>query len=89
MLKNLKEDKKAKTPSFFFKKESEKFDKKYVTFLENFYKKNKKDVRICLHSKKNSKHHDMVILQQRKKATDMSEMQANILVMSTIVAKMK
>ena len=66
MLKNLKQDKKAKTPSFFFKKESEKFDKKYTAFLENFYKKNKKDVRICLHSKKDSKHHDMVILQQRK-----------------------
>ena len=66
MLKNLIQDKKAKTPSFFFKKESEKFDKRYVIFLENFYKKNKKDVRICLHTKKNSKHHDMIILQQRK-----------------------
>ena len=52
MLKNLIQDKKAKTPSFFFKKESEKFDKKYLTFLENFYKKNRKDVRICLHTKK-------------------------------------
>ena len=66
MLKNLIQDKKAKTPSFFFKKESEKFDKKYLTFLENFYKKKRKDVRICLHTKKNSKHHDMIILQQRK-----------------------
>ncbi len=66
MLKNLKEDKNAKTPSFFFKKENEKFNTKYIKFLENFYKKNYKDVRVCLHSKKKSKHHDMIILQQKK-----------------------
>jgi len=66
MLKNLKEDKNAKTPSFFFKRENEKFNAKYIKFLENFYKKNYTDVRVCLHSKKNSKHHDMIILQQKK-----------------------
>ena len=33
MLKNLKQDKKAKSPSFFFRKETEKFDKKYIFFF--------------------------------------------------------
>ena len=66
MLKNLKEDKNAKTPSFFFKEKMKKFNAKYVKFLENFYKKNYTDVRVCMHSKKNSKHHDMIILQQKK-----------------------
>ena len=67
MLKNLIQDKKAKTPSFFFKKEAIKFDLKYVKFLESYYRKNSKDVRICLHTKKNAKHHDMIILQQKLK----------------------
>ena len=55
MLKNLIQDKKAKTPSFFFKKEAIKFDLRYVKFLENYYRKNSKDVRICLHTKKKRK----------------------------------
>lgn len=66
MLKNLIEDKKAKTTSFFFRKENEKFDKSHINFLESYYKKNLKDIRVCLHTKKNAKHHDMVILQQKK-----------------------
>ena len=36
MLKNLIEDKKAKTKSYLFKDESNIFDKKYISFLENF-----------------------------------------------------
>jgi cupin fold WbuC family metalloprotein len=65
MIKNLKQDKKAKTSSFFFKNETEKFDKKYLKFLENYYRRYNKDVRICLHNNRNSKHHDMIILQQK------------------------
>ena len=42
MKKLLIEDKKAKSKSFFFKKESEVFDLSHVKFLEKFYKKEKK-----------------------------------------------
>ncbi len=65
-IKYLKEDKKAKSKSFFFTKESEVFNLKYVKFLEKYYYKEKKDVRICLHTSKKSKHHDMIILQQKR-----------------------
>ena len=64
-LKHLKEDKKAKSKSFFFTKESKTFNGKYVKFLINFFKKTKKDVRICLHTSKKSNHHDMIILQKK------------------------
>ena len=65
MKKYLIEDKKAKTKSFFFKKEGQVFNKKYLNFLEKYYKKEKKDIRLCLHTSVKSKHHDMIILQQR------------------------
>jgi len=64
--KLLREDKKAKSTSFFFRKEGEVFNYKHLNFLENYYKKEKKDIRICLHTKKNAKHHDMIILQQQQ-----------------------
>jgi cupin fold WbuC family metalloprotein len=62
-IKYLKEDKKAKSKSFFFTKESEIFTKNHLKFLTNYFYKKKKDVRICLHLSKKSNHHDMVILQ--------------------------
>tara|TARA_B100000965_G_scaffold352618_1_gene327927 strand:- start:40 stop:558 length:519 start_codon:yes stop_codon:yes gene_type:complete len=65
-LKILKEDKKAKSTSFFFTKESEVFNFNHVKFLENYFYKKKKDIRICLHTTKESKHHDMIILQQKR-----------------------
>ena len=37
-----------------------------IKFLEKYYYKNKNDVRICLHTSQTSKHHDMIILQQKK-----------------------
>ena len=46
------EDKKAKSTSFFFRKEGEVFNYKHINFLESYYKKEKKDIRICLHTKK-------------------------------------
>ena len=64
MKKYLREDKKAKTRSFFFKTEGTVFNRRFVTFLEKKYNSSKKDVRICLHQNPKSKHHDMVILQQ-------------------------
>ena len=65
-IKYLKEDKKAKSKSFFFTKESKVFNLKHVKFLEKYYYKEKKDIRICLHTSKKSKHHDMIILQQKR-----------------------
>ena len=64
-LKYLKEDKTAKSKSFFFTKESKIFDKNYIKFLITFFNKTKKDVRICLHTSKKSNHHDMIILQKK------------------------
>ena len=66
MIKILKEDKKAKTKAFFFKKESTVFNKKLLDFLKKYYKKNKKDIRVCMHRDPSDKHHDMVLLQKRK-----------------------
>lgn len=64
-VKFLKEDKKAKSKSFFLTRESQVFDKNYVKILIDFFNKTKKDIRICLHTSKKSNHHDMVILQQK------------------------
>jgi cupin fold WbuC family metalloprotein len=65
-MKNLIEDKKAKSRSFFLNNEEHHFSKKHLNFLVNFYKKNKTNIRICLHKNKNSRHHDMIILLQNK-----------------------
>lgn len=61
----LKEDKKAKSKSFFFSKNYEIFDQKYEKFLINYFLKTKKDIRICMHNNKRDLHHDMIILQQK------------------------
>ena len=65
-MKNLKEDEKAKTTSFFLNTKKEFFSNKHINFILKYYKKNKKDIRICLHKGRNDKHHDMIILQQKK-----------------------
>jgi len=65
-MKNLIEDKKAKSKSFFLNNEEHHFSQKHVNFLVNFYKKNKTNIRICLHKNKDSRHHDMIILLQNK-----------------------
>ena len=67
MKKELREDKKAKTKAFFFKKESSVFNKKLINFLKSYYKKNKKDIRICMHRDSSDQHHDMVLLQKKKR----------------------
>ena len=61
----LKQDRKAKSKSFFFIKNYELFDQKYEKFLINHFLKFKEDIRICMHKNKNDLHHDMIILQQR------------------------
>ena len=65
MQKNLREDNKAKSKSFFLKKDGEIFDKGLLGFLIKFNLKYKKDVRICMHKNKKENHHDMIILQQK------------------------
>ena len=65
-MKNLIEDKKAKSKSFFLKDSYKFLNHKMIKFLEKNYIKTKKDLRICLHKDSLDKHHDMVILQQRK-----------------------
>ncbi len=65
-MKILREDKKAKTKAFFFKNSSTVLNSKIINFLEKYYKKNKKDIRVCLHTSPEDKHHDMVLLQKRK-----------------------
>ena len=67
MMKYLKEDKKAKTKSFFLNSEKTFFTKEHIKFLEKFYKSKNTDIRICLHKNAKSNHHDMIILQQKKK----------------------
>ena len=62
----LKEDKKAKSKSFFLDCKKSFFSKKYLNFIENYYKKNLVDLRVCLHKNSKSNHHDMIILQQKK-----------------------
>ena len=65
-MKNLKEDKQAKSKSFFLNSKKEFFSKKHINFILNHYKKTNKDIRICLHKGRADKHHDMIILQQKK-----------------------
>ena len=65
-MKFLKEDKKAKSKSFFLNCEKTFFSRKYLIFIENYYKKNLVDLRVCLHRNSKSNHHDMIILQQKK-----------------------
>ena len=62
----LKEDKKAKSKSFFLDSDQTFFSIKCLNFIENYYKKNKVDLRVCLHKNSKSTHHDMIILQQQK-----------------------
>ena len=62
----LYQDKKAKSKSFFLKKNHNLFDKKLLNFLVKNYSKFKKDIRICMHESPQANHHDMIILQQKK-----------------------
>lgn len=64
--KNLIQDFKAKTISFFFKKNLQIVSTNYIIkFLEEYADYYKKDVRVCLHPNKKSPFHIMVILQHK------------------------
>lgn len=64
---NLREDKKAKSKSFFFKGKNKVFDRKLFKFMINYFYRNKKDLRICMHDSPLSKFHNMIVLHQKKK----------------------
>ena len=64
----LYQDKKAKSKSFFLKKNHNLFDKRLLNFLVKNYSKFKKDIRICMHENPQANHHDMIILQQKNLA---------------------
>lgn len=65
-MNGLIEDKKARSKSYYLDSKIDFFNGKHISFLKKFHKKFKKDVRICLHKNNKSKHHDMIILQQKK-----------------------
>jgi len=67
MKKFLKLDKQAITTSFFFKKKNNVlFNQDLKNDIIKNYKKNNSDLRVCLHQNPLDKHHDMIILQQKK-----------------------
>ena len=64
---NLKEDKKAKTKSFYLKNPYVKIGDEIVGFLKKYSKQNNNcDVRICVHENPNSIHHDMLLYQKKE-----------------------
>ncbi len=66
LIKELIEDKSSKTTTFYLRNENTKIDKKLLLFLEHYSLKNQNvDTRICIHKNKSSKHHSMVLLQNK------------------------
>lgn len=65
-MKNLLVDNSGKSEAFFFKKPFPEINKQTIKQLINNYKKNKKDVRICLHVNRNSKIQCMINLISKK-----------------------
>jgi len=65
-MKNFLVDNSGKSQAFFFKKSFPQINKQTIKQLINNYKKNKKDVRICLHENKSSKIQCMINLISKK-----------------------
>jgi len=65
-MKNLLLDGSGKSKAFFFNNLFPEINKQIIKKLINNYKKNKEDVRICMHSKKDSKIQCMVNLISKK-----------------------
>jgi len=64
--KNLKQDKNAKSASFYYSGEITKVDKRHILFLIEYSKENSNcDVRLCIHDNPDNKHHDMIILARK------------------------
>ena len=63
---NLREDKNARTKSFYLINPYVKIDNKFLNFLKKFSNNNQKcDVRICVHENPESIHHDMLLYQKK------------------------
>ena len=65
-MKNFLVDNSGKSKALFFKKSFPQINKQIIKQLINNYKKNKKDVRICLHENKSSKIQCMINLISKK-----------------------
>ena len=65
-MKNFLVDNSGKSEALFFKKSFPQINKQTIKQLINNYKKNKKDVRICLHENKSSKIQCMINLISKK-----------------------
>jgi cupin fold WbuC family metalloprotein len=65
-MKNFLVDNSGKSEALFFKKSFPQINKQIIKQLINNYKKNKKDVRICLHENKSSKIQCMINLISKK-----------------------
>ena len=65
--KNFIQDKKAKSPSFFYKGKSSEaiFDKTLLLLIKKISFLLKDNIRINLHKNKNENYHDMIILQKK------------------------
>lgn len=66
-LKKIKLDKSGKSNAIFFDKRTNIFDKRIITYLKNHYKKNKTELRFCLHFDKFTNLQVMINLIIRKK----------------------
>jgi glucose-6-phosphate isomerase len=63
----LKEDKISRSKSFYLVNPYQKIDKTIIKFLKNFSRNNNRcDVRVCLHTSPKDKHHDMIVIQNKK-----------------------
>lgn len=63
----LKEDKISRSKSFYLINPYQKIDKTVIKFLKKFSANNNRcDARICLHVSPKDKHHDMIVLQNKK-----------------------
>ena len=66
-LKKISLDQSGKSDAIYFLQKSNFFDKRIVTYLKNHYKKNKTELRFCLHSNKLNNLQVMVNLIIKKK----------------------
>jgi cupin fold WbuC family metalloprotein len=66
-MKNFLIDSSGKSKAFFFDKSFPQIKKQTIKNLINNFKKNKQDIRICLHKNKNSKIQCMINLIKKKK----------------------
>lgn len=63
---NFRQDRFGKTKAFFFKKKIIRINSKLLNSFINYSKKEKKNIRLCLHRSKSDKLHNMLVLLFKK-----------------------